>query len=128
MTIEYWNWLESELKIPQFAIFRAYNGENLIRLDIKVKEGISERQSLEYGFNWPAFQKFVESLEDFSEKVKKSDFKNRYLQYNSGSDLIQIHFYFSKENWDLFYEFIKKVFYEFAEQRSEFERKYGRRL
>lgn len=128
MNIEYWNWLFLECRIPQFGVFRAYNGQNLIRLDIKIKEGITERQSLEFGWNWPTFKEFYQSLTDFSEKVKKSDFKNKYLQYSSGSEQIQINFYFSKQNWILFYEWIKKVYQEFSEQRSEFERKFKRRL
>lgn len=124
MSVEYWSWLFLECRISQFAIFRAYNGADLIRLDIKIKEGITERQSLEYGWSWPVFEEFCQSLTDFNRKVKKTDFKNKYLQYSSGTNSIQINFYFSKENWISFYEFISKVYREFDEQRKEFQEKF----
>lgn len=128
MAIEYWSWQDIELKIPQFGVFRLYNGQDLIRLDIKIKEGITERESLEYGWNWKTFGEFYQSLKDFNEKAKKTDFKNKYLQYSSGTNSIQISFYFSKQNWNLFYNFIDQAYREFAEQRKVFQERFGRRL
>jgi len=127
MSMEYWNWLDLELKIPEFAIFRAFNGADLIRLFVKIKEGISEREELNYGWNWKAFGEFYQDLTNFNEKVEKVKDLNsgeKALRYSSGSNRIQVTFYFSKENWTLFYAFMRKVYLLFSEQRQEFEQKF----
>jgi len=128
MRQEYWNWLNLELKIPQFAIFRIFNGVNLIRLFVKIKEEVASREELNFSWNWKTFEESYHSLIDFDKKIKKVDFKDRYILYSSGSELIQIKFYFSKENWKLFFDFIKRSFEQFSEQRREFKQKFGRKL
>jgi len=127
MNIEYWNWRDLECRIAGFAVFRAYNGEDLIRLDVKIREEVSSRESLEYCWDWPTFKEFYQSVEAFNRKVKKTaDFRGKYFRFSSGTDLISVAFYFSRENWSLFFDFIKGIYFQFAEQREEFEQKFGK--
>lgn len=125
---EYWSWQDSALKIPEFAVFKIFNSLDLIKLDIKIKEEVSSREELSYSWNWPKFTEFYQNLKAYNEKIKKTDFKGKHILYSEGSELIQISFYFSKKNWDFFYNFIDQAYREFAEQRKVFQERFGRRL
>jgi len=119
----FWAWRNFKLILPGFLIFRIYTGLDSIVLELKVKEQAGERQSLELTYNSQTFGEFIESLKGINGRVIKKDFGSKSLKYDfSSENKAELNFYFNKNEWIKFYQFLENCYKEIQEQELAYKK------
>ena len=116
-------WKDSKLILPGFLILRVYTGSDLVEIALKTKEEAGERRELILSFGLDSFGEFIESLKKINSKVEKKDFGSKSLKYDfSFESRTEFNFYFNKDEFLKFYEFLENCNKEIIEQARGYEK------
>ncbi|GAI87170.1 unnamed protein product [marine sediment metagenome] len=117
-----WIWKDFKLVLPGLSVIRIFTGENLIEIALKVKEELEERQELNLAFSLNSFREFLRDLGKIDIKVIKKDFGSKSLKYDFSSESkVEFNFYFSKEKFLKFYQFLEDCKKQIEIQAREYK-------